>query len=121
MRGLPGRRAPGLLRLSRYGVQAAGRRLSVRVRRSGSGQRELRVFVDQSYDPEWPATAANVHYDFDSSLTPVRAELADNYVATHRRLEAAGLLDHARTDGDARRAWPVLAWRSSTQTWAALP
>jgi hypothetical protein len=80
----------------------------VRQQRTG----ELRVFVDQGYEPNLPATAGNVHYELDANLVPRHAEIAADYVATHRRLQSAGLLDHPFGDPDRREAWPVLAYNN---------
>jgi hypothetical protein len=83
------------------------------VRQQSTG--ELRVFIDQSYEPEWPATQADVHYDLDAGFVPNKAEVGDRYLASHERLRAEGVLDHQFGESDARELWPVLMYDDSRQ------
>jgi hypothetical protein len=52
-----------------------------------------------------------VLYDLREDLTPYRAEIGAEYVASHRQLESEGLVKHPFGDAEMREAWPVLVWK----------
>lgn len=82
----------------------------VEVRQHVNG--ELRVFVTQSgLDIDGTRLLGAVFYDLAPDLTPVRAEISDDYKASYRRLEQAGRAPHPFGDLDRASVWPVLVWK----------